>query len=49
MTAIESLTKTQSMEVWMGRFEKSKVGDVVIVSKIKDNEKIRVAGGEEKV
>lgn len=27
------------MEAWMGRFEESKVGDVIIVSKIKENGK----------
>lgn len=42
--------KTQSMEAWMGRFEESKVGDVIIGSKIKENGKKRgVAGGEERV
>lgn len=41
MTAIERLTKTQSMEAWMGRFEESKVGDVIIVSKIKKLKKMK--------
>lgn len=52
MVSLESnrKPKTQNMEAWMGRFEKSKVGDVIIVSKIKENEKKNgVAGGEERV